>query len=109
MTKEQAECQLMYICMKCNVPLCKGIYRDYRISTSFESFEFDIGGDGKIHQIYHYPKIHHRKAGNKTLFHKQLKGESPSMGIEDAVRYICRHSNRKFLGINQDYMIPSSI
>lgn len=88
------EMDLMYECNKCGLNLCKGIFRDYRVYSKFESFEFSVEG-GYIFQIWHEPKLQYRSGLNKNLFHKQLKGYKP-MIIKEAIKYIYTHTMYKF-------------
>ena len=95
------ELRLMHLCNKYKLELSKGIYRSYRVSSKFESFEFDVDGR-KVRQIWHFPKLQYSRFIRKGLFHKQLKG-SKSLSVDEAMYYIYKHTRNKFYAREWSY------
>ena len=75
-----------------------GTYKDFRVSTLYEAFEFSITEDLLVCQMLHIPKIS-KSAKHSKIYHKEFQGGlSEGLTLEEAVIYVAEHTMSKYRG-----------
>lgn len=81
--------------------LSRGKYADFRISTIFEDFEFNVSDDLLVYQMLHIPKIFRSEKARDM--HKEFsKNLQKGLTLNQVVIYIAEHSLSKY-GSNKYY------
>lgn len=80
---------------KYNIKVNKGNYKDIRLSTMFESFEFNLYNNGNHIQIDNM--IHLPNLITNTGWHTEFKGGlNKAFTLEDCFKYANYHSRSKY-------------